>query len=474
VTPWLGNTPRRWQPEALEAARGAFRSGLRRVVVQAATGAGKSVWLAEVCATAKGRVLVTTPTQALTEQLAETLSARSPGEVGRCYQRAWEPDARVVVTCAASVPTLLAERPSWDLWVSDEAHRRVTVPEARHAVALTATPFRGMAEWGPKAGGLDRPAYVYSAAQATEDGVLVPFRVERYAGQHDHLPEDQRTDAAVRGWVSAASGAGIITAQTVAEAEAFAASCPGVGVVSGYDAPGTLAVAKARLQAGELRALVSVRLLGEGIDWPWLEWACLRVPVASPTRLVQFVGRVLRAAPGKHGATFYDPHGSLDAVGLTHPAALDDVASGATEEEVEMWEIPELLGLGEAWAALPAPVAVAAWEGWAADLRFRLASAWGMDRPAGDRTAAATPGQRRRLAALSGRAVGRLPEWCRVGVRWLVEHPTLSKGAAQDAIDALGAIAKAHAAHQQRTGRWTWVVPKGLVPDAPLAARRAA
>jgi superfamily II DNA or RNA helicase len=466
-TPWLGHPPRAWQPAALEAARAAFRSGARRVVVQAATGAGKSVFLAEVAATARGSVLVTTPTQALVEQLAGTLDARAPGEVGRCYQHAWEPTARVVVTCAASLPRLLAERAEWGLWVSDEAHRRLPAqPSARHALALTATPFRGMAGW-------ERLAFAYTAAQAVADGVLVEHRVVRYAGEHDHLPEDERTDAAVRAFVAQAEGPGVVTAQTIAEAEAFAATCPGVEVIGGHQPRARRADLLAALVAGEVRALATVFLLSEGVDIPALRWLALRVPVASPVRLVQLVGRVLRAAPGKSSALVFDPHDCLGSVGLTHTAALDDVLAGAPEEQAEQWEIPELLGLGEAWASLPAPVAVAAWEGWVADLRARLAAAWGLPRPAGDRAQRATDAQRKRLAVLSGRAVGRLPGWCREAFRWLLEHPTLSRGAAQDAIDALAAIDERRRAQLARGVPW-WMVARELVPGAPVAARVAA
>ena len=460
MTPWLGHAPRRWQPEALDATRAAFRRGLRRVVVQAATGAGKSYWLAEVCATAKGRVIVSTPTQALVDQLHATIAARCGSDVGKAYQHEWTPGARVVVTCAASLPRLLAEVPAPDLWLSDEAHRRIEGPDCR-AVALTATPFRGLAGW-------DELVYSYSAAQAVADGVLVEHRTVRYAGTHEHLPEDQRTDAVVREWVAAAEGPGVVTAGTVAEGEAFAATCPGTAVISGYQPRPVRAALIERLMAGELRALVSVHLLAEGVDLPGLRWLALRVPVTSPIRLVQQVGRVLRAAPGKTHATIYDPHGALDSVGLTHTAALDSVLGGAPDEDPQ-WEIPELLGLGEAWASLPAPVAVAAWEGWVADLRARLAASWGLPRPAGDRTARATPDQRRRLATLSGRAVGRLPEWCRDAFRWLLDHPGLSHGAAQDAIDALQAVDERRRA-QVKQGRPWWMVARELVPGVPRGA----
>jgi superfamily II DNA or RNA helicase len=462
VTPWLGNTPRRWQPEALEAARAAFRSGLRRVVVQAATGAGKSLWLAEVCATARGRVLLTTPTQALVDQLSAVVQARC-GDVGRYYQHERSPEARVVVTCAASLPRLLAEQPTWDLWLSDEAHRRVVGPECR-AVALTATPFRGLEGW-------ERLVYAYTAAQAEAEGVLVPLRPVRYEGTHEHLPEDQRTDAVVREWVAAAEGPGVVTAVTVADAHAFAATCPGVEVVSGYMPRAAQLAAIERLQRGECKALATVRLLSEGVDIPALRWLALRVPVTSPIRLVQLVGRVLRAAPNKAEAVIYDPHNALGLVGLTHTARLDDVLATAPEEEPEQWEIPELEGLG--LAGLPAPAAVSRLEGWVGDLRARFVAAGWELRPRAEgrdwRECAVLPAQRQRLAVLSGRAVGRLPGDYREPFRWLLERQDLKRGPAQDAIDVLTAVAARHRVEIARGRPW-WKVAAELVPVVPREA----
>lgn len=169
---------------------GSLRAGLRRPLVQACTGSGKSVLIGALAAAARrGPILITTPTQALVDQLAATVTRScGPLRVGRAYQHAWEVDKDVVVACVPSLPRLLEERASWACWIADEAHRiegpstRLVSDKLRAdvAVGFTATPFRaddrGLRTW-------DRVVYAYTSHDAVRDGVLVPFRVvPRHSG----------------------------------------------------------------------------------------------------------------------------------------------------------------------------------------------------------------------------------------------------------------------------------------------------
>lgn len=485
---WLGLPPRRWQPEALDAVLAAMRSGCRAPVVQATCGAGKSVFLAELAARCKGTVVVTTPTQALTEQLGATLAARCSGAVALAYQHGWPASGsdapRVVVTCAASLPRLLAERPEWDCWLADEAHIGLpALPRARVAVALTATPFAGRNGRGAPGvlGAFHRLVYALTAAQAIADGILVESDVQRWDGQqHAGLPPEEQTDAIVRDWVLAADGTGVVTAQTTADADRFAAML-GEGFAPLHQGvPRGLRLERlAALRSGALRGLVSVNMLVTGVDIPELRWLALRVPVSSPVRLVQLVGRVLRAAPGKGRALLMDPHDALGVVGLTHTAALDSVLAAAPPEEPDEWEIPELEGLGDL-ATLPAPVAVGRLEGWVSDLLAALRASGEFAvraRPADEgrewRGARATDGQRKALAGLMGRAVGRLPEPYREPFRWLLRREDLRRGTASDALDCLAAVMRRWREVRERDGHPYWRLPKDLVPEVPAGAEAA-
>jgi len=473
-TEWLGNTPRSWQPEALDAVILAFRAGKKSPLVHACTGAGKSIWIAELCARAKGRVLVTTPTQALVTQLGSTISQRLPGEVGRCFQHAWQPGKRIVVSCNASLDKLLAEqREQWACWVADEAHRiegdglrsaSSKIPR-KVACGLTATPFRGdnrgLQTW-------DEIVYSYSSGQAVRDGVLVPWRAVRWDGSGD--PE---TDDLVEQWVKDADGPGIVSAISIKDAETFAARLgPSVALAIHQRCSPDERERRIRLlKAGKIKCLVHVQLLCEGVDLPWLRWLAMRRPVSSPLRLVQEVGRVLRAAPGKREAVLYDPHDLLGELGLVHAAVLEDSLQREAEESEEVaWSIPELEGL-EAVSQLPKPKAVSVISGWITDVlgAFRgagLADPPGQFEGGGWRYKPASAKQIELLGKLAWVARYLPDERHRRAVRWVAAQPEVLAGTASDLIEILRTMASASAPQRKAHRHWHCPVsiPNVVIP----------
>ena len=60
----------------------------------------------------------------------------------------------------------------------------------------------------------------------------------------------------------------------------------------------------------EFKVLVSVNILSEGADFPWLEAGIDMAPTASLARYIQKWGRLLRISPGKTHATMLDLAGS--------------------------------------------------------------------------------------------------------------------------------------------------------------------
>lgn len=382
---WGGRTPRRWQAEAFPVVRAALAAGvLNGSVVYACTGSGKSIFAAEVLAQLisdlppRGTIIVSTPTVALVDQLYATLAARlascavrdRPPTIGRYYTHAKDVARDVVVTCMPSFGPLVAaladagRSVTW--WVADECHRT----EATKAVAawtalsaanpdckrvgFSATPYlsdprAGLSLW-------ERCIVSYTPDQAIADGALVPWR-EHYldaatandirGAEPEHA--DALIDAACVRWVGAQTGPGVVSAASIEAAEAFAqslrdAEIPALAIHSRMSRD----IARARVAAirtGKIRALVHVSMLVEGVDLPWLRWGALR---AERTRvaLVQETGRYLRChtpAPSdpdahlgpKRHVDLWDPLRQLALHGLTHPAALADVAAEDDREAQE-------------------------------------------------------------------------------------------------------------------------------------------
>jgi len=106
---WGGREPRAWQADALPLVLGAIEARVPSIV-RAVTGSGKSVLIAEVIASrlphlrAGEVILVSTPTQALTAQLVDTIGVRVGRDlVGAYYQHARRVDTPVIVVCHASL-----------------------------------------------------------------------------------------------------------------------------------------------------------------------------------------------------------------------------------------------------------------------------------------------------------------------------------------------------------------------------------
>ena len=132
---WALASPRQWQASAFDAIRTHLADeNPRACVVQAVMGSGKSLLVAEVVAKAgtRGRIVITTSTMALVEQLGQTISTRLAAEgrkdeVGLFYTHAKQADRPIIVACTPSAETLVKALREHDaecaFWLADECHR---------------------------------------------------------------------------------------------------------------------------------------------------------------------------------------------------------------------------------------------------------------------------------------------------------------------------------------------------------------
>jgi superfamily II DNA or RNA helicase len=349
---WSGRTPRRWQTEALDAVMPRLVAG-KRGVVSAIMGSGKSLLIAEIVARwiashPDDSVVVTTPTVALVNQLAETLRQRlGRDHVALRYTDACERPAASTLACVPSCANLaqdldiLGQNPG--LWICDEAHRTETPTiraafEACHpgaVLGVTATPF--LRESWRSLSLFDELWYKLDVQAALSDGIIVRWRVET-------LESEVQGEVALRNNLACAhlirertSGFfGICNAISIEDAEHFAAFLSEHGVPA--------EPIHSRLSRREIRAridglaagvglacLVHVNMLSEGVDLPFLEWICLRRPPRSRVAAVQELGRVIRAFPGKREAIILDPRDQMAEFSMSYEAAI----GGEIEEEEE-------------------------------------------------------------------------------------------------------------------------------------------
>lgn len=354
--PWQGSDrpPRPWQAEALPLIlAGLVRR--ERGLTSAVMGSGKSVLQAELAwlsmANLDGRAIVVgAPREALVEQLCATFAARCGLDaVGAYYGRAKAPDRPVVIACYDSLPQLQAaiaeQHRRTALVILDEAHRTET-ERVRGAVeglapwglvGFTATPYRSLPS--ERLSLYSVIWYRYTLQQAVADGVLVPFRVVGL----EELDPTRLDEACLELMQRHAVGPGIVSAVSIEDAETYARwlterEWPALAIHSRLSAD----VRAARLEAlrlGEVRCLVHVSLLAEGVDLPWLRWLCLRRRVGASVRFLQEVGRVGRidyGDPTKTEGLVLDPRlllgrfgwDTTEAIGL----ALDEAADAECQE----------------------------------------------------------------------------------------------------------------------------------------------
>lgn len=492
IDPWAGDDrpPRRWQTECYPLAMAAIR-GKERGVVQACTGAGKTRLQIAILRTAAAtlrdgwRLVVTVPKVSLVEQTGRDVAA-ALGAVSLYYTRRKEVSAPVVVCCIDSLDTLLTDLEVRGLrvalWMADECHRgnttavRATVERMQPVtrIGLTATPYTRVV--GEALIGWDRLVYGYTIDRAIEEGVLVPFRPVLWDGDED-TPTIEATLSMIRRFAPA--GPGIVSAPSCADADALADALRADGIPAEAIHTKVAGGAKARarlierLRVGDLRCLVHVDLLTEGVDLPWLLWLAMHRPRGSAVAIVQEVGRVLRSYPGKTEAVVLLPHltpvvRSIGRAAELEPDAVERarVLREAAERELQDLDTP-----------LPLAVSVGDVDGWIAALLQRCAVD-GITIPESQvvqRAMAPTSGQVRILGEL---AVGHsspiryLESTQRDPLRAAIQHPeVLTRGAASDLIALCTALRRAAGQHKARTGEW-W---KGLRgegwPEAPALGK---
>jgi len=319
---------RPYQSDLVDRTRAALRSS-RRVLVQLATGGGKTVIFSDIIrrATARGgRVLVLAHRREFIDQALNTLARN---QIAAGVIMAQRPTDFSLPVQVASVQTLARRRIAWEptIIIVDEAHHATATsyrgilgkwPSAL-VIGFTATPCRsddsGLGDifeqliCGPAApdliaGGYLKPVEMFSGSSV--QGLRVRMGEFDTKQQADAEEKPKIIGDAVSEYAKICPGVpAIVFAVNVAEAERVAARF----VASGWRARAVHGSSPDRAETlqmmadGELDVVTSCELIGEGTDIPRCGAVILLRATKSLGLYLQWCGRAMR--PHKDYPTCY-------------------------------------------------------------------------------------------------------------------------------------------------------------------------
>jgi superfamily II DNA or RNA helicase len=327
-------TLRPHQQRAVGLLREALRSGSKRPILQAPTGAGKTVLAASIIesARAKGkRVIFTVPAISLVDQTVREFYAEGIRDLGviQADHPMTDPSKPVQI---ASIQTLQRRWiPEADLVLIDEAHRIFEfVGDWMTRDEWIEVPFIGLSAtpWTKGLGRLyDRLIIAATTSELIEAGFLSNFRV--FAPSHPDLTGVKTVAGDYHeGQLSEAMQKCTLTADVVTtwlelgenrptlcfavdrlHAKTLQAEFTAQGVRCGYiDAntpPEEREQIRKAFQSGELKVVCNVGVLTTGVDWD-VRCVILARPTKSEILYTQIIGRGLRTAEGKDDCLVLD------------------------------------------------------------------------------------------------------------------------------------------------------------------------
>jgi len=340
-------TLRPYQIRAVEDARKAIRSGKRRLILQAPTGAGKTVVASAIIESAAqrgSRVLFLAHRKELIDQVSRKLDEFGIDH-GIIMAAHWRRRPHLAVQ-VASVQTLARrELPDADLIIIDEAHLSLAksyldivaaYPKAV-VLGLTATPVR--ADGKPLSALYSDIVSVSTVPQLIRMGFLV--RPRHYAPERPDLTKvgakggdyDERelsiavdrpdlVGNIVSHWKAIAAGrTTAVFAVNIAHSQHIVAEFRAAGIRAEH-VDGTTPLWQRnqilqRFASGETTVVSSVGIMTEGYDNPRISAVVLARPTMSMGLYLQMVGRGLRTLDGKSDCLILDHAGCCHAHGFS-------------------------------------------------------------------------------------------------------------------------------------------------------------
>lgn len=369
-------TLRPYQHEAVSLLMDAIARG-EHPVCGAATGAGKSLIIAELCRRLPGRILVATHRKELLDQNNAQLQRLMGEDIGGIYSAGMgrrDTDSRVIFGGIQSIyrrMDALQEPGDFAYVICDEAHlcpprsiesmyRTVfaSCPDAQR-LGLTATPYR--LDGGPIYGHEDAwftsmPVDI-GVTQLTEQGYLAPLvgiqaatdidlsKVRIRQGDYvlsdlsQVMADEQRVKQAVEeiATLAAHRTSWLAFCCDVAHTKMVAGAMQAQGIdarmVVGATPQDERDELIADFRAGRFRCLVNCQVATTGFDIPQIDAVILLRPTQSKGLLVQMLGRGTRCADGKENCVILDYADTLE-----RHMPLEEIPQLRKTERVEAYE----------------------------------------------------------------------------------------------------------------------------------------
>lgn len=335
-------TPRELRPyqaDALLALRQSVAQGVRRIVVHAPTGAGKSRIAAEIVngARRKGnRAAFVVPAISLVDQTVEMFENEGIDDIGVIQASHLMTDwSRPVQVCSIQTLRSRGAFPEADVVIFDECHalhehHRLWLghPDWQHVpmIGLSATPYsRGLGKH------FHTMLVAATTQQLIDDGWLSPFRtfapaepdmskVRTVAGDYHEgdLGDAMNLPPLVADIVSTwqerwGQGKTLCFCVDRAHARAVADQFLDAGICAAYQDAHTdeseRRAIRRRFHSGEVKVVCNIGTLTTGVDWD-VRCIILARPTKSEILHVQIIGRGLRTAEGKENCLILDHAGN--------------------------------------------------------------------------------------------------------------------------------------------------------------------
>jgi DNA repair protein RadD len=309
------------QVDLVDRVRNAFRDH-RAVLMQGATGLGKTAIASDIIRRAVGRgrrVIFAAHLDSLISDTSDRLSRAGIDHGILQADRPSNPDAAVQVASLATLHRRPECRPAADFIVIDEC-RRAGAPTVRaildayptaRLLGLDATPER--ADGTPLGDIFTSLVCGPSVAWLTDRGYLVPAIVLSPPAPTEGTLALDPVEALER---HAQGRRAIVFCSDVAHATDVAGRLAGSALITGTTPRADRERARQGIASGTVRAIVNVGVYRDGADLPSLECVVLATTMGVLSAYLQAVGRGLRAAPGKRDCLVLDLVGAAILHGL--------------------------------------------------------------------------------------------------------------------------------------------------------------